>query len=88
MNDEQQAIFDYLNQNALGYENRKSSTDIRTGLDLESRGVTNEHVRDLIRDMIFNHGVCIGSLMWENGYWIIQNEQELNRVCKSLESRA
>ncbi len=88
MNEEQQAIFDYLNQNALGYENRKSSTDIQTALNIESGGVTNEHVRDLIRDMIFNHGACIGSLMWDNGYWIIQNEQELNRVCQSLESRA
>jgi len=57
-------------------------------LNLESGGATNEHVRDLIRDMILNHGTCIGSLMWENGYWIIQNEQELNRVCQSLESRA
>lgn len=88
MNDEQQAILDYLNQFALGYENRKSSTDIRIALNLESGGVTNEHVRDLIRDMILNHGICIGSLMWANGYWIIQNEQELNQVCQSLENRA
>jgi len=88
MNNEQQAIFDYLNQNALGYDNRKSSTEIRIALNLESGGVTNEHVRDLIRDMIHNHGICIGSLMWDSGYWIIQNEQELNQVCNSLGDRA
>ena len=57
-------------------------------LNLESGGVTNEHIRDLIRAMILNHGICIGSLMWDSGYWIIQNEQELNQVCSSLESRA
>ncbi len=88
MNEEQNAILDYLNQNAIGYNNRKSSTEIRESLNLESGGVTNEHVRDLIRDMILNQGVCIGSLMWDSGYWIIQDEEELNRVCESLESRA
>lgn len=88
MNSEQIAIFNYLNANALGCQNRKSSTEIRVSLNLESGGVTNEYVRDLIRDMILNHGCCIGSLMWDSGYWIIQNEQELNQVCESLENRA
>lgn len=88
MNDEQSAILSYLRENALGYDNRKTSTQIREELNLESGGVTNEHVRELIRDLIFSHNACIGSLMWENGYWIIQTEEELNRVCDSLENRA
>ena len=88
MNDEQIAILRYLREKALGYENRKTSTQIRVDLGLESGGVTNEHVRDLIRDLIFSHKACIGSLMWGDGYWIIQTEDELNRVCESLESRA
>lgn len=88
MNEEQRTIFEYLNTHALGYSNRKSSTQIREELNLESGGVTNEHVRDLIRDLILNHNACIGSLMWENGYWIIQTEEELDRVCISLENRA
>lgn len=88
MNDEQIEILDYLNTNALGFANRRSSTQIREDLNLESGGVTNEHIRDLIRDMIFNHNACIGSLMWQNGYWIIQTEDELNEVCESLENRA
>lgn len=88
MSNEQIEIFEYLSTNALGYENRKSSTQIREELNLESGGVTNEHVRDLIRDMILNHNACIGSLMWKSGYWIIQTEEELNTVCESLENRA
>lgn len=88
MNDEQSAIISYLKENALGYENRKTSTQIREELNLESGGVTNEHVRELIRDLILHHNACIGSLMWGNGYWIIQTEDELNRVCESLENRA
>lgn len=74
MNDEQQSIWVYLSQNAIGFENRKSSSEIRDALSLESGGPTNEHVRDLIRDMIFNHGCLIGSLMFRKGYWIIQSE--------------
>ena len=77
MNDEQQSIWNYLNQNAVGYDNRKSSSEIRDTLNLASGGPTNEHVRDLIRDMIFNHGCLIGSLMFRKGYWIIVNEHEL-----------
>jgi hypothetical protein len=86
MNDEQNAILDYLNQNAIGYNNRKSSTETREFLNLESGGFTNKHVRELIRDMILNQGVCIGSLMWDSGYWIIEDEEELNRE-KSRETR-
>lgn len=67
MNEEQRRILDYLNNNAIGYANRKSSTEIRDALNLDSEGPTNEHVRDLIRDMIFNHGCLIGSLMLEKG---------------------
>lgn len=63
MNDEQSSILNYLRENALGFENRKTSTQIREELNLESGGVTNEHVRELIRDLIISHNACIGSLM-------------------------
>jgi len=88
MNEEQIRILDYLNNNAVGYDNRKSSSEIRDALNLDSGGPTNEHVRDLIRDMIFNHGCLIGSLMFRRGYWIIENEEELEMVINHLNSRA
>ena len=52
MKEEQRQIWNYLNERALGHENRKSSDEIRDELNLESGGPTNEHIRDLIRDMI------------------------------------
>lgn len=88
MNKEQQSIDKYLKENALGYSNRKTSTEIREACGLESGGVTNEHVRELIRDMILHNGSCIGSVMYRDGYWIIQNEEELNKATESLEARA
>lgn len=88
MTEEQRRVWDYLNQFAQGYENRKSSSEIRDALMLESGGPTNEHVRDLIRDMILNHNCCIGSKMYKSGYWIIINEEELIDVVTSLKNRA
>jgi hypothetical protein len=88
MDNEQRNIWIYLNRNAIGYSQRKTSTEIREACQLNSGGPTNEHIRDLIRDMILDHGCCIGSIMYKNGYWIIQNEEELNRATDSLERRA
>ncbi len=88
MNDEQQRISDYLSVHALGFENRKTSGVIRDACGLESGGATNEHVRFLIKDMILDHECLIGSKMWVDGYWVIQNEEELEMVCASHEQRA
>jgi hypothetical protein len=88
MNEEQQKIYDYLLTNALGYSNRKTSTQIRENCNLESGGPTNEHVRDLVREMILNHDCCIGSVLYVDGYWIIQSEEELEKATTSLEKRA
>lgn len=88
MNPEQQLIWDYLNANARGYATRKSSSEIRDNCNLQAGDATNVYVRNLITDMILHHRCYIGSLMWDSGYWIIQNEDELNQVCESLENRA
>jgi hypothetical protein len=88
MNEEQQRIWDYLSQNAVGHAQRKTSSEIRVRCRLESGGVTNEHVRDLIREMILVHNCCIGSIMWQDGYWIIQTEDKLEMAVRSLEQRA
>jgi len=88
MNEEQQRIAEYLSSNAVGYSNRKTSSQIRNHCNLESGGLTNEHIRDLIRDMILNHGFCTGSTNYGNGYWIVQNEDELNLSTDDLQRRA
>ena len=86
MNEEQRQVWNYLNERALGHENRKSSDEIRDELNLESGGPTNEHIRDLIRELILTFSCCIGSD--NSGYWVITNEEELNGVVTSLVDRA
>jgi hypothetical protein len=86
MNEEQVRIWSYIDQYAQGHENSKSSDEIRDELNLESGGPTNEHIRDLIRDMILKHNCCIGSD--NSGYWVITNKEELDGVVASLRDRA
>jgi len=88
MNEEQLSIWTYLDQNARGFSQRKSSTEIKDACNLEAGDSTNVYVRNLITDMILNHRCCIGSQMWKHGYWIVQNEEELTPACESLENRA
>lgn len=88
MDEEQQRIVNYLTANAVGYANRKTSTEVRNNCYLPSGGPTNEHIRDLIRDLILNHGYCIGSTNYGNGYWIIESEEELNLSTDNLQRRA
>ena len=88
MNKDQQRILEYLNCNAIGLNNRKSSSEIRDALNLNGGGPTNENIRDLIRGMILDHECLIGSLMYSKGYWIIENEEELKMVIDHLYGRA
>jgi hypothetical protein len=86
MNEEQEQIWQYLQDNAVGQDNRKTTSEIRDACFLESGGPTNEHVRDLCREMIHNYGCCIGSD--SSGYWIIDSSEELDEVVESLRERA
>jgi len=85
MKDNEQLLLDYLKTNAQGKANKKTSDEIKRALNLPSGGKTNENIRDIIRSLIKNHNALIGSD--SSGYWIIQNEEELQNVIDSLNSR-
>jgi hypothetical protein len=85
MNSEQISVFNYLNNYALGKPNRKTSSQIRDVVNLPSGGVTNENIREIIRQLI-DLGKPIGSD--SKGYFIIENRTELNDVTDSLDNRA
>ncbi len=88
MNQEQQSILQYLQTNANGQGNKKTSGTISNALNIPGGGLTNEHVRDLITDMIVQ-GCLIGSESGPNGgYWIINNRQECLDVIGDLHHRA
>ena len=86
MNEEQRQVLEYLTNNAQGFQNKKTSDEIRNALNLPIGGRTNEYTREIIRELIFEYNAVIGSD--NRGYWIIQSEQELQEVINSLNSRA
>jgi len=86
MNNEERQVLNYLEKNAVGFKNKKTSDEIQIALKLPSGGKTNEHTRRLIRNLISNHNAVIGSD--SKGYWIIETEQELQDVADGLKSRA
>jgi hypothetical protein len=88
MDEEEILVLNYLTENASGYDNRKSSEEIKQVCNLNAGGPTNDHIREIVRNLVNNHGCCIGSISWDRGYWIIETDAELKRVTDSLESRA
>lgn len=86
MTQDQQLIWNYLQNHANGSTNKKTSDDIRTHCNLPAVGRTNEIIRFSITDMILNHGYIIASD--SHGYWIPNTSNEVQDVCKSLYDRA
>jgi hypothetical protein len=84
MNAEQERIWKYLNDNAMGLGAAKTADDIATHASLPiSR--TNSAIRDLIKDMRTEDGLLVGSS--NRGFFIIQDENDLNTTIHHLESR-
>jgi hypothetical protein len=84
MNQEQQRLFDFLNDAHRGRQHAIISNDIREALGLEW-GRTEEATRELIRDMVIDLKAPIGSS--KNGYFIIIDEDDLNVSVAHLNSR-
>lgn len=84
MNQEQQRLFDFLNHGHQGRQNAIISDDIREALGLEW-GRTEEATRELIRDMVIDLRLPIGSST--NGFFIIVNIEDLNVAVAHLNSR-
>lgn len=50
------------------------------------RGRTEESVREIVKILIFERGIPVGSC--SNGYYLIQTPEELEEVVEDLSSRA
>jgi hypothetical protein len=84
MNQEQQRLFDFLNNGHRGRNNAIISNNIRAALGFEW-GRTEEATRELIRDMVILLEAPIGSS--KNGFFIIVDQEDLNVAIAHLNSR-
>jgi hypothetical protein len=69
----------------IGKRNAKKTDKLQQETGIKKTGRMQEYVRAIIRELI-NEGLPIGSLP-KCGYWIIENEKELEEVIKNLNSR-
>lgn len=67
-----------------GLGNARNASELESELEMEV-GHTQEPTRDLIRCAIIEHDIPIGST--RNGYFLINNESELNEVIDGLQRR-
>ncbi len=83
MNNEQQQIWDYLVQNALGKNNAKAISQIANAIGVPPKGTNNDDVRGWIKDMVIQHQKPIGTL--KNGAFIILNDAEREEAAQFVE---
>lgn len=90
MTQEQKKIWAYLARYAKGEDRKKTSAHIRTTLGLPAGDATNKLIRSAIRALVVKHGKCIGSVAnrYGNGYWVIEDEDQLDAAVANLENRA
>lgn len=84
MNAEQQMLYDFLDANHRGRANAIISDRIREALGLQW-GRTEEATREIIRDMVIDLSLAIGSST--RGFFIIVDIQDLDVAVAHLNSR-
>ncbi|HRJ76784.1 MAG TPA: hypothetical protein PLZ12_20245 [Saprospiraceae bacterium] len=80
---EQERIWQYLVENALGIANVINIEDIARALEISPHGTNNDDVRGWIKDMVIQHGKPIGTC--KNGAFIILNDDEREVAAKFVE---
>ncbi|MDX2047585.1 MAG: hypothetical protein SFU87_12415 [Chitinophagaceae bacterium] len=83
MNKEQQLIWNYLIQNALGKNNAKAISEIAKAIGVPPKGTNNDDVRGWLKDMVIHYGKPIGTLT--TGAFIILNDTEREDAAQFVE---
>jgi hypothetical protein len=83
MTTEQERIWQYLVENALGIANAIKIEDIATAIGVSPHGTNNDDVRGWIKDMVVRHSKPIGTC--KNGAFIILNDDEREIAAKFVE---
>lgn len=83
MNNEQQLIWDYLVNNALGKPNAKFISEIANAIGVPPKGTNNDDVRAWITEMVIKYGKQIGTS--NTGGYIIINDDEREEAAQFAE---
>lgn len=85
MNEEQQAIWSFLTQHAVGRGNTIHVADLATHLGYEPNGTNNDNVRRLLTKMVMEENLPIGTCI--DGVFLFTNEIEREEAASFVERR-
>ncbi|MEI6556096.1 MAG: hypothetical protein WCL70_10935 [Paludibacter sp.] len=85
MNEEQQRIWDYLTNHAVGRNNTIHVSDLATHLGYMPNGTNNDNVRKLITKMVMNNNLPIGTC--KDGVFLFTNDIEREEAARFVERR-
>ena len=80
MEKEQQQIWDFLLENALGINNAIHIKDIAIAIGVSDHGTNNDDVRNWIKGLVIDHERPIGTC--KNGAFIVLDQDELEAAVR------
>ena len=80
MTEIQEQIWNYLQSNAVGYQNAIHVYHLAEALELDHIGTNDDNLRMEIRNMLIDEGFPIGTC--QSGVYIITNEDERERAIR------
>lgn len=83
--EKKERIAELLKQKCVGKENAKTTSEIEKILAMHEDDPTNYQLRKLIKEIILDEELPIGSC--SNGYYLIQDRFELDEVLDDLRGR-
>lgn len=80
-------IYNYLKENAVGYENRIKSNKLMEEFEIATNDTLRSYIQEIRQSCILQKIVC--SQAGNNGgYWIATSEEEVEETLKHLYNRA
>lgn len=80
-------IHNYLKKYAIGYQNRKTSSELIKIFNIKSDDILRECIREIRDSDIFHKTICSKSGSGGNGYWIATDVDEIIKSANALEKR-
>lgn len=81
------AIYDFLKENAVGYENRIKSYELMQLFNIKSNEVLRSYIQEIRASETLQKIIC-SEPSQTGGYWIPTNDEEVEKTLKHLYGRA
>ena len=80
-------MYEYLKKNATGYSKRVKSSTLMKEFNIKDNKTLRQHIQNIRNDEILQKIVC-SEAGKNGGYWIANNEQEIEETLEHLYKRA